>query len=59
MPHSTVKKVVELDGSLPFWRRTTQAQSLWNLALFISAGLAQGQGLHEVMKPLLQAVCPP
>lgn len=49
---------LELNGSLPFWRRATQAQSLWNLVLFISAGLTQGQSLHEVMKPLLQAVCP-
>jgi hypothetical protein len=49
---------LELDGSVPFWRRATQAQSLWNLALFISAGLTQGQSLQEVMKPLLQAVCP-
>jgi len=47
----------ELEGSAPFWRRVTQAQSLWNLALFISAGLAQGQPLHAVMKPLLRAVC--
>jgi len=49
---------LELDGSVPFWRRATQAQSLWNLALFISDGLAQGQGLREIMTPLLKAVCP-
>lgn len=48
----------DLDGSVPFWRRATQAQSLWSLALFISAGLAQGQLLHEVMTPLLRTVCP-
>jgi hypothetical protein len=48
---------LNLDGSVPFWRRATQAQSLWNLALFIGAGLAQGQTLREVMKPLLRAVC--
>jgi hypothetical protein len=48
---------MELEGSAAFWRRTTQAQSLWNLALFISAGLAQGQTLHQLMAPLLRAVC--
>jgi len=48
---------IELEGSAAFWRRATQAQSLWSLALFISAGLAQGQTLHQVMQPLLRAVC--
>lgn len=49
---------LELEGSVPFWRRAAQAQSLWSLALFISVGLAQGQTLHQVMAPLLRAVCP-
>jgi len=48
---------LELEGSVAFWRRTTQAHSLWALALFISAGLAQGQTLRQVMAPLLRAVC--
>jgi len=48
---------LELEGSAAFWRRATQAQSLWSLALFISAGLAQGQALHQIMAPLLRAVC--
>ena len=48
---------LELEGSAPFWRRATQAQSLWSLALFISAGLTQGQTLHQVMQPLLRAIC--
>jgi hypothetical protein len=48
---------LDLDGSVPFWRRATQAQSLWNMALFIGAGLAQGQTLLEVMTPLLRTVC--
>jgi hypothetical protein len=39
------------------WRRATQAQALWSLALFISAGLAQGQSLPAIMAPLLRAVC--
>jgi hypothetical protein len=49
---------LDLDGSVPFWRRATQAQSLWSLALFIATGLAQGQPLREIMTPLLRAVCP-
>ncbi len=48
---------LQLEGSAAFWCRVTQAQSLWSLALFISAGLAQGQTLHQVMAPLLRAVC--
>lgn len=47
----------ELEGSAPFWRRVTQAQSLWSLALFISTGLAQGHSLQTVMAPLLRSVC--
>jgi len=48
---------VDLEGSVAFWRRATQAQSLWSLAGFISAGLAQGQTLRQVMTPLLKVVC--
>jgi hypothetical protein len=48
---------IELDGSAPFWRRVTQAQSLWKLALFIHAGLSHGQKLREFMTPLLRAMC--
>jgi hypothetical protein len=46
-----------LEGSTPFWRRATQAQSLWALACFICAGLTQGQSLRELVAPLLAAVC--
>jgi hypothetical protein len=48
---------VKLDGSPASWRRAAQAQSLWCLALFISAGLTHGQTLHEVMAPLIKAMC--
>jgi hypothetical protein len=48
---------LQLEGSAAFWCRVSQAQSLWSLALFISAGLAQGQTLRQVMTPLLRAVC--
>jgi len=47
---------VKFEGHPAAWRRATQAQSLWSLGLFISAGLAQGQTLHEVMAPLIQAL---
>lgn len=52
---------LELDarkhGSAAFWQRVTQAQSLWSLAVFISAGLSHGRSLRTVMVPLLRAVC--
>ena len=48
---------LDLEGSAPFWRRASQAQSLWALAGFIGAGLTQGQSLPELMAPLLAAVC--
>jgi len=48
---------LELEGSVAFWRRATQAQSLWSLALFIGAGLAQGKTLQTIMAPLLQRTC--
>jgi hypothetical protein len=48
---------LELEGSAAFWRRATQAQCLLSLALFITSGVAQGQTLHQLMAPLLRAVC--
>ncbi len=49
---------VKFEGHHPAaWRRATQAQSLWTLGLFISAGLTQGQTLQDVMTPLLRAIC--
>jgi hypothetical protein len=48
---------ITLDGSIAFWRRAAQAQSLWCLALCISAGLAQGQSLAQVMAPFMRAMC--
>jgi len=48
---------LNLEGSTPFWRRATQAQSLWALACFISTGIAQGQSVREVMAPVLATVC--
>ena len=48
---------INLEGSAPFWCRATQAQSLWALVCFISAGLTQGQSLRALMAPFLAAVC--
>ncbi|HLE61578.1 MAG TPA: transposase [Pyrinomonadaceae bacterium] len=48
---------VEFEGNPASWRRAAQAQSLWCLGLFISAGLAHGQSLQEIMSPLLRTVC--
>jgi len=48
---------MKLEGSTPFWRRVSQAQSLWALACFISAGLTQGHTLRSLMAPLLAAAC--
>jgi hypothetical protein len=43
----------QLDGSAGSWRRNTQAQALWTLAIFIATGLSQGQTLSEVIEPLV------
>jgi hypothetical protein len=48
---------LDLEGSVAFWQRATQAQSLWSLALFISAGLSQGQSVRTIMTPLLRTIC--
>ena len=48
---------VNLDGSPAAWRRATQAQCLWSLALFISAGLTQGQNVPQIMLPLIRKIC--
>jgi len=39
------------------WRRASQAQALWSLALLISAGLLQGQPLGQIMAPLIRTMC--
>lgn len=48
---------LDLEGSNAFWRRATQAQSLWSLALVISASLSRGESLRHIMAPLLRALC--
>jgi hypothetical protein len=51
------KLELKLEDNPASGRRTAQAESLWCLALLISAGLTQGQALHELMAPLLRAMC--
>jgi len=48
---------VKLEGNPASWRRATQAQSLWCLGLFISAGLAQGQSLQALLAPFIRTIC--
>jgi hypothetical protein len=47
----------KLEGNPASWRRASQAQALWCLALFISTGLTQGSSLRQVMAPLIKAIC--
>jgi hypothetical protein len=47
----------KLQGSPADWRRASQAQALWCLALLISAGLTQGQPLQQIMAPLIKVIC--
>lgn len=48
---------LNLEGNPASGRRAAQAQSLWCLGLLISAGLAQGQSLRQIMDPLLRTMC--
>ena len=48
---------LDLDGSNAFWRRATQAQCLWSLALMINAGLERGESLRTILTPLLHRLC--
>lgn len=48
---------VNLEGNPASGRRTAQAQSLWNLALFVYASLNQGQPLQEIMAPFIRSMC--
>jgi len=48
---------IKLEGHPAAWRRASQAQSLWCLALFISTGLTQGHSLQQILDPLIKAIC--
>ena len=45
-----------LEGTAGFWRRTTEAENLWNLATLISSGLLAGKPLEVILAPLLQSI---
>ncbi len=45
-----------LEGTVAFWRRTTEAENLWNLAVLISSGLLAGKSLDAIMASLLSAM---
>jgi len=45
-----------LEGTAAFWRRTTEAENLWNLAVLISSGLLTGKPLEDILAPLLQSM---
>ncbi|NTV47483.1 MAG: transposase [Chlorobiales bacterium] len=48
---------ISLEDNPAAWRRVSQAQSLWCLGLFLSAGLTQGQSLEQLLKPLVHVMC--
>lgn len=48
---------ITLEDNPAAWRRVSQAQSLWCLGLFLSAGLTQGQSLEQLLLPLVHVMC--
>jgi len=48
---------IALERNPAAWRRASQAQALWSLALVISAGLAQGHSLPTILAPMIQSIC--
>jgi DDE superfamily endonuclease len=44
-----------IDGSLAYWRRTTQAQALWAMLQWVQAALESNQSLEQIMKNLIPA----
>lgn len=48
---------ITLEGSAVFWRKVTQAENLWNLAVAISSGLLERKSLPTIMVPFIQSVC--
>jgi hypothetical protein len=45
-----------LEGTVAFWRRTTEAENLWNLAVLISSSMLAGHSLEAIMASLLPAM---
>jgi len=48
---------ITLEGSAVFWRKVTQAENLWNLAMAISSGLLEQKPLPTIMMPFIQSIC--
>ena len=48
---------IVLEGSVAFWRRVSQAEGVWQLALTISAGLLENKPLTQIMAPFMAAIC--
>ncbi|MEZ4513818.1 MAG: hypothetical protein R3C62_18270 [Chloroflexota bacterium] len=48
---------IVLEGSVAFWRRASQAEGLWQLALSISAGLLEDKPLTKIMAPFIEVIC--
>lgn len=46
----------QLDGSLAFWRRLTQAQAFLVLVQWISLALHRGQSIEDILQPFLKAM---
>lgn len=46
---------INIEGSLAFWRRSIQAQSLWLMVQWIDHAIQQGQSLQEIMQILIPA----
>ncbi len=44
-----------IEGSLAYWRRTTQAQVLWALLQWVQFSLKADQSLEQIMKTLIPA----
>lgn len=47
--------IENIEGSLAFWRRATQAQVLWLLIQWIEGAMQKGRSLQEIMQTLTPA----
>ena len=45
-------KLEHIEGSLAFWRRTTQAQTLWLLLQWMDNAIKRGMSLQNIMETL-------
>lgn len=47
--------IKNIEGSLAFWRRATQAQALWLLVQWLDSAIQKGTSLQEIMQTLVPA----